>query len=114
MAAQTTVYSGLLAANGTRDDLSFNFVESFPQNHAFGFPLALISTLSSLFIPTCLLYLAIYAHVVERYVVFNALMLGSVTAFLAVPFLIPVQCAPIQSLQYCASTESPAISLTPN
>lgn len=114
MAAQTTVYSRPLAANGTRDDLSFNFVESYPQNHALGFPLGLISTLSSLLIPTCLLYLAIYAHVVERYRVFRALILSSVAAFLALPLLIPVQCAPIQSLQYCASTEYSSTPSTPN
>jgi hypothetical protein len=110
MAARTTVYSCLMTTNTSIDDPN---VSTNPEVQAFAlqFPVALASAFGSLLVPALLLYLAIYTHVTGRYSVFKLLTFSSISAFLALPFVTPVQCAPVQSLQYTASMLYPGIPI---
>lgn len=64
------------------------------------FPLAA----ASLLIPTLLLYLSIYAHVIGHYTTYKFLTFGSIGAFILCPYLTPIYCGPVRCLQNFAST----------
>ncbi len=112
MAAQSTVYSCQLAAIGTADKLYLSGLSPSTHGSLLSFLLAMTLSLESLLIPASLLYFSIYAHVVGQYTAFRLLILGSISGSLTLPFFSPIECAPIRSLQYCASINVLCMLLT--
>ena len=62
----------------------------------------LLTLICSLVLPTLLLYVSIYAHVIGHYTMYKLMTFVALASFLACPSIYPISCGPVQCLQNCA------------
>lgn len=108
MAAQTTHhYPWTVAMNTTTSIINIEEIRPALAQLADQFPLAM----ASLLIPTVLLYLSIYARIIGHYTTYKVLTFSSIAAYFACPYVTPIYCGPVRSLQNFASMKTLPLSL---